>query len=96
MPTYIYHIYVYIYIYIYIYIQIYIYNWLEKCTDIITDEWKEFIGPDNCNAGNMFSMVKTHKADNRVRVIICGWNIFVEKLSILVEKTLCPLADRLN
>ena len=44
----------------------------------------------------MFGMVKTHKADHPVRVIICGWSIFVEKNSILVEKTLCQLADRLN
>ena len=28
-------------------------NWLEKWSDIITDEWKEFIRPDNCNAGKM-------------------------------------------
>ena len=41
-------------------------------------------------------MVKTHKADNPVRVITSGCNTVVEKLSILVEKTLYALADRLN
>ena len=41
-------------------------------------------------------MVKTHKADNPVRVITSGYNTVVEKLSILVEKTLYPLDDGLN
>ena len=71
-------------------------NWLEKWSDNITNEWKEFIRPDNFNAGKMYGMVKTHKADNPVRVITSGCNTVVEKLSILVEKTLYPLADRLN
>ena len=71
-------------------------NWLEKLSDNITNEWKEFVRPDNCNAGEMYGMVKTHKADNPVRVITSGCNTVVEKLSILVEKTLYPLADRLN
>ena len=70
-------------------------NWLEKWSDNITSEWKEFVRPDNCNAGKMYSMVKTHKADNPMRVITSGCNTVVEKLSILVEKTY-PLADRLN
>ena len=43
----------------------------------------------------MYGMVKTQKADNPVRVI-SGCNTVVEKLSILVEKTLYPLADVLN
>ena len=71
-------------------------NWLEKWSNNITDEWKEFIRPDKCNAGKMYGMVKTHKTDNPVRVITSGCNTAVEKLSILVEKTLYPLADRLN
>ena len=71
-------------------------NWLEKLSDNITNEWKEFVRPDNCNAGEMYGMVKTHKGDNPVRVITSGCNTVVEKLSILVEKTLYPLADRLN
>ena len=41
-------------------------NWLEKCSDILINEWKEFIRPDNSNAGKMHGMVKTHKADNPV------------------------------
>ena len=44
----------------------------------------------------MYGTVKTHKADNPVRVITSGWTTVVEKLSILVEKTLYSLADRLN
>ena len=44
----------------------------------------------------MYGMVKTHKVDNLVRVITSGCNTVAEKLSILVEKTLYPLADRLN
>ena len=71
-------------------------NWLEKWSDIITNEWKEFFRPDSCNAGKMYGSVKTHKADNPVRVITCGCNTVLEKLSILVEKTLYPLADGLN
>ena len=71
-------------------------NWLEKWSDIIITEWKEFIRPDNCNAGKMYGMVKTHKADNPVRVITSGCNTVVEKLSILVEKTLYSLSDGLN
>ena len=35
-------------------------NWLEKWSHIITNEWKEFTKPDNCNAGKMYDMVKTH------------------------------------
>ena len=41
-------------------------NWLEKWSDIIINEWKEFIRPDNSNAGKIYGMVKTHKADNPV------------------------------
>ena len=51
-------------------------------SDIITNEWKEFIRPDNCNAGKMYGMVKTHEADNPVRVITSGCNTVVEKFSI--------------
>ena len=59
-------------------------NWLEKWSYIITNEWKEFIRSDKCNAGKMYGMVKTHKVDNPVRVITSGCNTVVEKLSILV------------
>ena len=44
----------------------------------------------------MYGMVKTHKADNPLRVIASGCDTVLEKLSILVEKTLHPLADRFN
>ena len=72
-----------------------VHSWLEKWSDIIINEWKEFIRPDNCNAGKMYGVVKTHKADNPVRVVTSGCNTVIEKLSILVEKTNL-LADRFN
>ena len=61
-------------------------NWLEEWSDITTNEWKEFIRLDNCNAGKMYGMLKTHKADNPVCVITSGCNTVVGKLSILMEK----------
>ena len=70
-------------------------NWLEKWSDKVNNEWKQFIKPDNCNAVKMYGMVKTHKTDNPVRLITSGCNTAVEKLSILVEKTLYPIADKL-
>ena len=39
-------------------------------------------------------MVKTHKADNPVRVITSGCNFAIKNLFILVEKTLYPTADK--
>ena len=36
------------------------------------------------------------QSDNSLRVITSGYKTVDEKLSILVEKTLYPLADRLN
>ena len=44
----------------------------------------------------MLSMVKAHKADDPMCVITSTCNTVVEKLSMLVEKILDPLADRLN
>ena len=73
-----------------------VHSWLEKWSDIIINEWKEFIRPDNCNAGKMYGLVKTHKADNPVRVITSGCNTVVEKVSILVEKSLYSLAVGFN
>ena len=58
-------------------------NWLEKQSDnIITGGWKEYIRHDNCNAGKMYGMVKTHKGDNPALVITSGCNTVVEELSI--------------
>ena len=67
-------------------------NWLEKWSHNITNEWKEFVRPDNCNAGKMYGMVKTYKADNPMRVITSGCNTVVEKLSILVEKNIISIS----
>ena len=70
-------------------------NWLNKWPEKITEEWKKFITPNNSSAGKMYGMVKTHKNDNPARVITSGCNTAIEKLSILVEKTLYPIADNL-
>ena len=43
----------------------------------------------------MYGIVKTHKIDNPVCVITSGCNTAVENLSILVEKILYPIADKL-
>ena len=43
----------------------------------------------------MHVVVKTHKADNPVRIITSGCSTVVEKLSVLVEKTNL-LANRFN
>ena len=40
-------------------------------------------------------MVRTHKNYNPVHAITSGCNTAIEKLSILVEKTLYPIADNL-
>ena len=61
----------------------------------MAEEWKKFIKPNNSSAGKMYGMVKTHKNDDPVRVITSGCNTAIEKLSILVEKTLYPIADNL-
>ena len=70
-------------------------NWLNKWPEKITEEWKKFITPNNSSAGKMYGMVKTHKNDNPARVITSGCNTAIEKLSILVEKSLYPIADNL-
>ena len=43
----------------------------------------------------MYGMVKTHKSNNPVRVITSGCNTAIEKLFILVEKPVYPIADNL-
>ena len=43
----------------------------------------------------MYGTVKTHRVDNPVRVITSGCKNTVENLSILVSKTLYPIADKL-
>ena len=57
-------------------------SWLNKWPEKITEEWKRFITPNNSSAGKMYGMVKTS-----------GCITAIEKLSILVEKSLCPIAD---
>ena len=42
----------------------------------------------------MYGMIKTHKFGISVRVITSACNAAVENLSILVEKTLYPIADK--
>ena len=70
-------------------------NWLNKWPKKIIEEWKKFITPNNSSAGKMNGMVKTHKNGNPVRVITSGCNTAIEKLFILVEKTLYPIVDNL-
>ena len=48
-------------------------NWSEKWSDIITNKWKEFIRPDNCNAGKMYGMVKIHKGHNQYSASTNKW-----------------------
>ena len=70
-------------------------NWLNKWPEKITEEWKKYITPNNASAGKMYGMVKTHKNGNPARVITNGFDTAIEKRSILVEKTLYPIADNL-
>ena len=44
----------------------------------------------------MHGTVKTHKADNPVRVKTSDYKSVVDELSMVFEKALYPLADRLN
>ena len=44
----------------------------------------------------MHGTVKRHKADNPVRVKTSDWKSVVDELSMVVEKTLYPLAEKLN
>ena len=57
---------------------------------------EKIIRADSCNVDKMYGMVKKHKAANPLHVKTSGCNTVVEKFSILIEKTLYPLADRLN
>ena len=57
-------------------------NWREKWSDNITDEWKEFIKPNNCNASEVYGKIKTRKFHNPLPVITRGCNIDNEKFSI--------------
>ena len=43
----------------------------------------------------MYGIIKTHKIDNPVRVTTSGCNTAIGNLSILVEKILYPIADKL-
>ena len=70
-------------------------SWLDKWPEKIIEEWNKFITPNNPSAGKMYGMVKTHKNDNPVCAITSDCNTAVQKLSILVEKTVYPTADNL-
>lgn len=39
------------------------------------NSWKDFILCDSPNAGKMYGLVKTHKANNRVRIITSGESV---------------------
>ena len=53
-------------------------NWLNKCPEKITEEWKKFITPNNSSAGKMYGMLKTHKNNNPIHMITSGCNAAVE------------------
>ena len=57
-----------------------------KQNEILDSSWYRFIKPSNAAPGKMYGLVKTHKADNPVRVIISGCGAAIENLSIFVEK----------
>ena len=65
-------------------------NWIEKwyAKKVIDHSWKDFILCDSPSAGKMYSLVKTHKANNPVRIITSGCNIVVENFSIFVGNVL--------
>ena len=58
-------------------------------------DWVKFITPEHSKPGKMYGNIKTHKMNNRVRVITSGCNTAVESLSIFVEKELYKLAENL-
>ena len=43
----------------------------------------------------MYGLIKTHKADNPVRIITSGCNTAVENLSIFVEKVLYSEVEKI-
>ena len=66
--------------------------WIQKWTEnkVLDKSWSKFIEPSFVAPGKMYGLVKTHKADNPVRVITSGCGTAVENLSIFVEKCLFP------
>ena len=54
-------------------------NWIEKwyAKKVIDNSWKDFISCDSPSAGKMYGLVKTHKANNPVRIITGGCNTAV-------------------
>ena len=66
-------------------------GWIEKWSHKINDNLKEFIKPGHCKAGKMYGMAKTPNIDNPIQVITS----VVENIPILLEKILCPIADKL-
>ena len=66
--------------------------WIQKWTEnkVIDKSWSKYIEPSFVAPGKMYGLVKTHKADNPVRVITSGCGTAVENLSIFVEKCLFP------
>ena len=66
--------------------------WIQKWTEnkVLDKSWSKLIEPSFVAPGKMYGLVKTHKADNPVRVITSGCGIAVENLSIFIEKFLFP------
>ena len=64
--------------------------WIQKCTEnmVLDKSWSKFIEASFVAPGKMYGLVKTHKADNPIRVITSGCGTAVENVSIFVEKCL--------
>ena len=58
----------------------------------LSNDQVTFITPEHSKPGKMYGNIKSHKMNNRVRVITSGCNTAVESLSIFVEKELYKLA----
>ena len=59
----------------------------------IDKNWKRLITPTNSTPGTMYGLVRTHKANNPVRVITSGCNTAIESLSVYIELVLFELAE---
>ena len=69
--------------------------WNSKWTSkgVIGNNRKRFITPTNSRPGKMYELVKTHKVNNSVRVIISGCNTAIESLSIYIEHVSFELSE---
>ena len=64
--------------------------WTQKWTEnkVLGKSQSKFIEPSVVAPGKMYGLIKTHKADNPIRVITSDCEAAVENLSIFVDKCL--------